>query len=114
MRSSRKFDRPAEAYSTPLEVFPAKKPIHDTCAGQGRHPASEIIHVREQYGNIFNSLFSIAYRKDVESDLGELSKDSVEAFDSKGLARHGIEPPTPAFSGLPSNAAKSSGIGGND
>jgi len=52
--SSRKFDRAAEAYSTPLGVFPANKSIHDTCAGQGKHPASEIIHVREQYGNILN------------------------------------------------------------
>jgi len=30
------------------------------------------------------------------------------------VARDGIEPPTPAFSGLPSNAAKSPGISGND
>jgi len=30
------------------------------------------------------------------------------------VARDGIEPPTPAFSGLPSNAAKSSGIRGNN
>jgi hypothetical protein len=30
------------------------------------------------------------------------------------VARDGIEPPTPAFSGLPSNAANWSGIGGND
>jgi len=30
------------------------------------------------------------------------------------VARDGIEPPTPAFSGLPSNAAKSSEISGSD
>ncbi len=37
----------------------------------------------------------------------------LQVVDSEVVARDGIEPPTPAFSGLPDNAAKWRGISGS-
>ena len=57
--------------------------------------------------------FQTAY-KEGDNGLGELLQRSGLSDRFEMVARDGIEPPTPAFSGLPTNGPKSSRVSGTD